>query len=146
MLEEKGYEVFTRPFELNIVGLRSKSSEYQDEFHVFYKTNDKHWNYHLYMGTCGKEMTGQYKDEYHIAKLGDKGSMAHKYMEKGFFASFRDPRAMQELLELCEKHRQLYGNSFTYTVMDFKGSGKSTINKIAKTISDIANIVIELTK
>jgi hypothetical protein len=51
LLKFKGYELFTRPYELNIIGLRSKSTlpnRFDDELHVFYKTNALHWEYHVF--------------------------------------------------------------------------------------------------
>ena len=50
----KGYGVGTRPYELNIVGLRSKSTlpnRFDDEIHVFYKVSPLKWNYHLFKAT-----------------------------------------------------------------------------------------------
>lgn len=51
LLKHKGYDLFTRPYELNIVGLRNKSmkpNRFDDELHVFYKTNSLHWEYHVF--------------------------------------------------------------------------------------------------
>lgn len=51
LLKYKGYELFTRPYELNIVGLRNKSmksNRFDDELHVFYKTSPLHWEYHVF--------------------------------------------------------------------------------------------------
>lgn len=51
LLKHKGYDLFTRPYELNIVGLRNKSmkpNRFDDELHVFYKTNPLHWEYHVF--------------------------------------------------------------------------------------------------
>jgi hypothetical protein len=48
LLKRRGFEIYTRPFELNIVGLRNKNPKRSDEIHVFYKINLKNWNYHLF--------------------------------------------------------------------------------------------------
>jgi hypothetical protein len=51
LLKYKGHELFSRPYELNIVGMRSKSmkpNSFDDELHVFYKTNPLHWEYHVF--------------------------------------------------------------------------------------------------
>jgi hypothetical protein len=51
LLRLKGFKLFTRPYELNIVGLRSKSivpNRFDDELHVFYKINSVKWEYHVF--------------------------------------------------------------------------------------------------
>ncbi len=54
LLRFKGFKLFTRPYELNIVGLRSKSvvpNRFDDELHVFYKINSVKWEYHVFKVT-----------------------------------------------------------------------------------------------
>jgi hypothetical protein len=51
LLKFKGYKLFTRLYELNIVGLRSKSvipNRFDDELHVFYKSSSIKWEYHIF--------------------------------------------------------------------------------------------------
>jgi hypothetical protein len=51
LLRFKRFKLFTRPYELNIVGLRSKSifpNRFDDELHVFYKINPVNWEYHIF--------------------------------------------------------------------------------------------------
>lgn len=51
LLRFKKFQLFTRPYELNIVGLRSKSVEpnkFDDELHVFFKTVKDNWDYHIF--------------------------------------------------------------------------------------------------
>jgi hypothetical protein len=51
LLKFKHFKLFSRPYELNIVGLRSKSVEpnrFDDELHVFYKTTGDKWDYHVF--------------------------------------------------------------------------------------------------
>ncbi|MBL7932319.1 MAG: hypothetical protein JNL60_10470 [Bacteroidia bacterium] len=51
LLRFKGFKLFTRPYELNIVGLRSKSTvpnKFDDELHVFYMVNASKWEYHVF--------------------------------------------------------------------------------------------------
>src|SRR3954465_12199928 len=51
LLRFKGFKLFSRPYELNIVGLRSKSilpNRFDDELHVFYKINATKWEYHIF--------------------------------------------------------------------------------------------------
>jgi len=78
LLSRRGFEIYTRPFELNIVGLRNKNPKNPDEIHVFYKINLKNWNYHLFeaitdpvillKGKPGSILLkeGQYIDAYRI--------------------------------------------------------------------------------
>src|ERR1035437_9729223 len=54
ILRSKGYELYTRPYELNIIGVRSESTTpntFDDEIHVFYKVAPIVWNYHAYKAT-----------------------------------------------------------------------------------------------
>src|SRR5688572_33216886 len=51
LLRFKGFKLFTRPYELNIVGLRSKSTlpnKFDDALHVFYMVNASKWEYHIF--------------------------------------------------------------------------------------------------
>lgn len=54
ILRHKKFKLYTRPYELNIVGLRSASTlpnRFDDEIHVFYKINPMTWNYHIFKAT-----------------------------------------------------------------------------------------------
>lgn len=54
LMKSNGYILYSRPFELNIVGIRSEntnSGKFDDEIHVFYKTNAIQWNYHVFKAT-----------------------------------------------------------------------------------------------
>jgi hypothetical protein len=87
LLRLKGFKLFTRPYELNIVGLRSKSiipNRFDDELHVFYKINSEKWEYHIFKITTDPGTfwlknpmqpqgtailaEGQYEDAYGIGK------------------------------------------------------------------------------
>jgi len=51
LLRYKGYLLFSRPYELNIVGLRNKTvvpNRFDDELHVFYKVSGLKWDYHVF--------------------------------------------------------------------------------------------------
>lgn len=60
ILKSKGYQIYRKPYQLNIVGYRSRftrSNRFDDEIHVFY-TNDKgKWVYHIFKATTDP---GQY--------------------------------------------------------------------------------------
>lgn len=87
LLKHKGFELFSRPYELNIVGMRSKSTipnRFDDELHVFYKTSPLHTEYHVFKITTDPGTfwlknpmqpqgtailaEGQYKNAYAIGK------------------------------------------------------------------------------
>lgn len=53
-MQDNNYLLYTRPHELNIVGLRSNSTEsnrFDDEIHVFYKEGNGGWAYHIFPAT-----------------------------------------------------------------------------------------------
>lgn len=54
IIRHRKHRLFTRPFELNIVGMRSDQTtpnRFDDEIHVFYKVNAHRWNYHVFKAT-----------------------------------------------------------------------------------------------
>ena len=54
VLRKNGYKLMSRPYELNIVGIRSKQTKansFDDEIHVFYKVHSLRWHYHIYKAT-----------------------------------------------------------------------------------------------
>ncbi|WP_103072278.1 hypothetical protein [Aquimarina sediminis] len=60
ILRSKGYEVYTQPYRLNIVGYRSRfvrSNRFDDEIHVFYTNDTGKWVYHIFKATTDP---GQY--------------------------------------------------------------------------------------
>jgi hypothetical protein len=53
-LQTKGYVVYTRPFELNIVGVRANSivpNRFDDQINVFFKNNSNQWIHYLFPAT-----------------------------------------------------------------------------------------------
>lgn len=193
ILRSKGYVVHTRPYELNIVGVRTRSTvpnRFDDEIHVFYKSKPLKWEYHIFKATTDPGTywlqnpmqpqgtailsQGQYENAYQIgmhlgkykalvqiapvtilrdydrnAKLdffngrkdtGLFGINIHRAMSKGttkfidkFSAGcqvFQRAEDFQHFMELCEKHRSLYGNRFTYTLLDFRAMRRESIKRI----------------
>lgn len=54
IIRNKKFKLYMKPYELNIVGLRSASiipNKFDDELHVFYKVNAFKWNYHVFKAT-----------------------------------------------------------------------------------------------
>jgi len=181
ILRSNGYVVYERPYQLNILGLRSKSTQsnrFDDEIFVFYKTEEGHWSYHVYKATTDPGTfwlnnpsyeqgtailaQGQYVNAYAIGlhKGRYKALVQHKPVtvirdydrdalldfnngthQTGFFGInihraersgttpyinkysagcqvFQNAEDFDEFMQLCEKHKSLYGNSFTYTLAD----------------------------
>lgn len=194
ILKHKGYKLYTRPYELNIVGLRSASTipnRFDDEIHVFYKVSPIKWNYHVYKATTdpgtfwlrnplqpqgtailaqgqyvnayemglhrgkylalvqrkpvtimrdyhrdasldfynGKKTTGLYGINVHRANSTGTTKTVDKY--SAGCQVFENAKAFQEFLRLCESHRSMYGNKFTYTLIDFRAVKRETYRRIA---------------
>jgi len=54
ILRQNRHVLYTRPYELNIVGVRSGSviaNRFIDEIHVFYKVSGEKWNHHVFKAT-----------------------------------------------------------------------------------------------
>lgn len=193
ILKHKGHLLFDRPYELNIVGLRSKQTKpnrFDDEIHVFFKTSKKDWEYHIFKATTDpgtywlnhpmqidgtailKE--GQYRNAYMIglhkgqySALVQKGPVViHRDYNrnssielglnqptKGYFGInihrarsggstpavdrwsagcqvFQNAEEFDRFLGFCERHQQLYGNLFTYTLIDFRAVKRENIRRL----------------
>jgi hypothetical protein len=194
LMKYKGYELFTRPFELNIIGMRSKSmkpNRFDDELHVFYKTNPLHWEYHVFkittdpgtfwlknpmqpQGTAilseGQNKKayalglhrGQYKalvqvkpitimrdydrdaklDFYNGKKVrGLFGINIHRANRTGTTKTvdrnsagcqvFENASDFDVFIKMCERHSKLYGNLFSYTLLDFRSKQRQTFRRLA---------------
>lgn len=189
----KGYHIYSRPYELNIVGVRAKnviSNHFDDEIHVFYRVSALKWNYHVYKATTDPGTfwlknpmqpqgtailaEGQYINAYQIGlhknqykalvqvkpltiirnyereaimdfnngtrTSGIFGINIHRAMLQGttkyvdkfsagcqVFANISD---FNEFMNLCEHHRQLYDNHFTYTLIDLRAMKRENIRRV----------------
>jgi hypothetical protein len=205
ILRHKDYAIYSRPYELNIVGIRGDSiipNRFDDEIHVFYKTNTNNWHYHVYKATTdpgtfwlknpGQPQgtailaQGQYKGAY---KLGlhqgkykalvqqkpvtvmrdyDRDAMLdflNGSTSSGFFGInihranasgttkyvdrysagcqvFESSVSFNEFIALCEHHNKLYGNTLTYTLIDFRAVKRETYRRIALTTGAIGMLGI----
>lgn len=190
VLRMKGYEIFSRPYELNIVGIRShhnRANRFDDEIHVFFKTNGGHWEHYVFKATTDpgtywlnnpmqpqgtailKE--GQYRDVYQIGlhrgkyyalvQAAGKVTVIRDYNrdavldwnngreERGWFGInihraaqsgtvkyvekysagcqvFENTSDFDLFMKLATRHRQLYGNKFTYTLIDYRAMKRAT--------------------
>jgi hypothetical protein len=189
-LQKKGYRIFLRPFELNIVGVRAdsvKPNSFDDSIYVFFNNNEGKLIEHRFPATTDpgtywlknpmnpqgtailKE--GQYLNTYalglHRGKYmalvqvrpvtvmrdydrnavldllngkEDKGLFGiniHRASEIGTTKTvdqysagcqvFANATEYIQFMQLCERHRQLYGNQFSYTLID-----QRAVNREAK--------------
>jgi hypothetical protein len=181
LLNRSNYRTYTRPFELNIVGVRAdsiKPNAFDDSINVFYKTNDGKWQLHRFPATTdpgtywlknmmnskgtaivkegqyigshgigmhrgkylaltqkrpltvirdynrdavldfmnGKEETGIFGINIHHASAWGTTSAVDKYSAGcQVFANIND---FNLFMQLAQRHKQLYGNDFTYTLVD----------------------------
>ena len=180
-LTTKSYAIYTRPFELNIVGIRADSTKpnsFDDTINVFYKTNDNNWQFHRFPATTdpgtywlenpmnpqgtailkqgqyigshtigmhrgkyvalvqqrpitvirdydrnavldfmnGKEETGIFGVNIHHASQYGTTKTVDKYSAGcQVFANIND---FNVFMQMAERHKGLYGNNFTYTLID----------------------------
>jgi hypothetical protein len=186
-LKEKEYKVFTKPYELNIVGVRSteQPNKFDDTMCVFWKDDTNKWILKQYpcttdIGTyyltnpmnkkLGSAMLkeGQYIDSYkqglHRGKYsaltqskkvityrdfdrnatfdfgqneveGMFGINIHKAGENSNDVNnwsagcqvFKKSSDFDEFMKLVDKQKKLYGNNFTYTLIDTRAIKKKSI-------------------
>ncbi|RYY91015.1 MAG: hypothetical protein EOO15_00295 [Chitinophagaceae bacterium] len=180
-LAARGYRAFTRPLELNIVGVRADSTKpnsFDDSIHVFYRNREGQLVQHKFPATTDPGTywllnpmnpqgtavlkQGQYISGYMIGMHRGKykalvqkrpvtvlrdydrkavldflngkedtglfGINIHRAAESGTTLTvdkysagcqvFQKAGDFELFMQLCERHRQLYGNEFTYTLID----------------------------
>lgn len=200
-LKAKRYHIYTRPFELNIVGIRSDSTapnRFDDELHLFFKNKNGVWMHYSASATTDpgtywlrnplseqgtailKE--GQYKDAYQIGlhrgkynamvqrlpvvvirdydrdavldfwngttQAGMFGINIHRASVNGttkfidrysagcqVFATVKD---FDQFMQLAKEHRRLYGNQFTYTLIDKRAVARSHKRKLLVNAAGLA--------
>lgn len=196
----KTYQVYTRPYELNIVGIRTGSTtpnRFDDEIHVFFKNNANQWIHYIFPATTDPGTywlknpmhpqgtailkQGQYKETYQIGlhkgkyyalvqrkpvtvirdydrnavldflngrpDTGMFGINIHRASVNGTTKTVDNYSAGCQVLanindfnlfmQLAEKHRQLYGNSFTYTLIDKRAIAREEKKKIAMNLAGL---------
>ena len=203
ILRHKGFKIYSRPYELNIVGLRSKSvvaNRFDDEIHVFYRVTALNWNYHVFKATTDSGTywlkqpmqpqgtailsEGQYLDSHALGlhrgqylalvqvkpltiirdydrdavldfmngnkSTGVFGIDIHRANRTGHTKTvdrnsagcqvFEDADDFARFLSLCEKHQNLYGNHFTYTLIDFRAVRRQNLRYVFSTLGALALI------
>lgn len=190
---KNGYTIYTKPYQLNIWGVRStqtRSNEFDDHIHVFYKTNAMRWEYHVFRATTdpgtywlnnpmmpqGSAILaqGQYVDAYEIGlhrgkyaalvqrkkvtvirdynrdatldffngnfHTGYFGINIHRALREGITPYidkhsagcqvFENASDFYHFMQLAERHRSLYGNSFTYTLVDERATRRAMLKRM----------------
>jgi hypothetical protein len=180
-LQKKGYKTFLRPFELNIIGIRSdnvRPNSFDDSIYVFYNNSEGKMVEHKFQATTdpgtywlknpmnpqgtailkeaqylntyaiglhrGKYMALVQKRPVTVIRDYDRNAVMdfmngkedkglfginiHRASENGstktvdhFSAGCQVLASSTEFIlfmSLCERHRLLYGNEFTYTLVD----------------------------
>jgi hypothetical protein len=183
-LTRKGYTIVTRPFELNIIGVRSSNAvpnRFDDHIHVFYKREDGQWIHNqfpattdpgtywlkTFMNPAGTAILkpGQYSNSHRIGihrgkyqalvqqnpvtvirdsnkdehldfngakqETGIFGINIHRALVKGKTKYVNEHSAgcqvladvndFNLLMQLAHRHKQLFGNNFTYTLLTKSG-------------------------
>ena len=180
LLAAQGYKVFMRPFELNIIGIRSANgtpNAFDDSIYAIYRNDKRQWVVHSYQATtdpglywlnhplnpngtailkCGQyrnsHMIGLHRNKYtalvqcgpvtvirdadrngslDMAGKEDTGLFGiniHRALEEGetqhidkFSAGcqvFANATDFDAFMKMCQTHRQLYGNGFSYTLVN----------------------------
>ncbi len=203
IFKENGYKLNTRPYELNLVGLRSRSTvanRFDDELFLFYKIKDGQWatmkmacttdpgTYYLqnpiFSGTAILA-AGQYQNAYQIglhknkykalvqrggpvtivrdynrnniidfggtAVTGYFGINIHRARERGvsIFVDkhsagctvVADSSEFDLMMGAAERHKKLYGNAFTYTLIDWREMEREQIKKAGLSILAFTGII-----
>jgi hypothetical protein len=201
ILRDNNYELFSRPFELNIVGLRSKSTvanKFDDEMHVFYRIGALKWKYYIFKITTDPGTfwlnnpmqqkgtailaEGQYKNAYQLGlhrnkylalvqrkemtiirdynrdaildfnngrrTTGIDGINIHRANQVGTTKLigknsagcqvFENADQFALFIKMCQKHKTLYGNAFTYTLIDFRAVRRQNLRYLTYSFGAVA--------
>lgn len=194
ILKHKGYQVYQKPYQLNLIGIRSpetKANAFDDEMRVIFKDDQgKWWNVTYTITTdpgtywllhpmqvegTGLLKLGQYVDAYQIGlhrgqykaltevkpvtvirdydrnaildfnngkeSTGYFGINIHhasmtgttKYVGKWSAGCqvFQKISEFNQFMQLCDIHRERYGNRFTYTLIDLRMLFRRKVRHVA---------------
>lgn len=189
-LKKKDYKVFDRPYELNIVGVRSNTTvpdKFDDLIYVFYKNDKKKWVGKAYPATTdpgtywlknpmhpkgsailkegqyvnaytkdlhrgkyyaltqkggpvtvyrdydrnaildfdnGNEMTGNFGINIHRASVSGKNLTIGR--NSAGCQVFQNADDFNEFMKMVDKQKDLYGNKFTYTLIDERAYSRAS--------------------
>lgn len=200
VMQAKGYEIYTRPYELNICGVRADSTtpnRFDDEIYVFFKNNTGLWISYVFPATTdpgtywlknplSEQGTailkqGQYRQAYQIGlhrgkyyalvqrkevtvirdydrnatldflngrqQTGWFGINIHRASVQGTTKTidkysagcqvFSTAKDFTQFMQLCEVHKKLYGNSFTYTLIDHRAINREHNRNLVTTVAGL---------
>lgn len=83
---------------------------------------------------------GNFGINIHHAKKSGKTYTIDKY--SAGCQVFQDAESFNLFLKMCDKHKSLYGNKFTYTLLDFRTVKSETLRRLAITAGFISSLVI----
>jgi hypothetical protein len=205
LMRRKGFSIFERPFELNIVGVRSPNTvpnSFDDYILVLYRDNNRRWVNHAFPATTDPGtfwlnqpmmpqgtailIEGQYRDTYEIGMHREKylavvqrlkmvsvwrdydrdavldfnngitytgwfGINIHHASSNGttktvdkysggcqVFANIED---FNSFMAMCEIHRAVYGNVFTYTLIDLRAVQRTARRRITLALGGILGLI-----
>ena len=81
----------------------------------------------------GERQTGNFGINIHRAESSGTTKLINKY--SAGCQVFQDASDFEQFMMLCEQHRQLYGNSFTYALVDFRSMRRVTIKRVITALS-----------
>lgn len=201
LLKLKGYKVYDKPYQLNIVGIRNdntQANKFDDTMYVFWKNDKSQWEGKYYtvttdpgtywlknpMSKLGAAILkeGQYENAYKIGmhlgeykaltqqkpvtvlrdydrnavldfnngkeETGLFGINIHRSNPKGTSINvdkwsagcqvFENSDDFANFLTLADKHNKLYGNNFTYTLIDERAYKRAVRRRIFYAVGLVA--------
>jgi hypothetical protein len=81
----------------------------------------------------GEKQTGNFGINIHRAESSGTTKLINKY--SAGCQVFQNAHDFEQFMTLCEQHRKLYGNSFTYALVDFRSMRRVTIKRVVTALS-----------
>lgn len=81
----------------------------------------------------GERQTGNFGINIHRAESSGSTKLINKY--SAGCQVFQDAHDFEQFMVLCEQHRKLYGNSFTYALVDFRSMRRITVKRVLTALS-----------
>ena len=81
----------------------------------------------------GERQTGNFGINIHRAESSGSTKLINKY--SAGCQVFQDAHDFEQFMVLCEQHRRLYGNSFTYALGDFRSMRRVTVKRVIAALS-----------
>jgi hypothetical protein len=81
----------------------------------------------------GEKQTGNFGINIHRAESTGTTNQINKY--SAGCQVFQNANDFEQFMALCEQHHKLYGNSFTYALVDFRSMRRVTIKRVVTALS-----------